>query len=101
MHQTRLLVDADYDILFGVIVSRERPVRVVFVFRWAFEVEQSLALASQLVGPLAALDAVVVEEALGRAALGFRHAPLADEVVNGAVVAGGEDTELPGTARTR
>lgn len=61
MHQTRLLVDANDHVLGVVVVARVGPIGIVLVLGGTLEIEQGLALAAQLIGPLAALDTIIVE----------------------------------------
>lgn len=83
MDQTWLLIHTDNDIRLGMIIPRVGPVRVVLVLVRTFEIEQGLALAAQLVGPLASFDAVVIEQAFGVARLHLWHSPFALVIMDG------------------
>lgn len=60
-----------------VVISRIRPVLIALVLIWALEVEQILRAASQLLWPIAALDAFVVEETGWFTLSSARYAPRA------------------------
>lgn len=84
----------------GVVpVARVRPVLVASVLLGTFEVQQRLGTASNLVGPVASFDSLIVEQSMGFALATLGHPPRAFTVEDTALstVVFGEETELPWT----
>lgn len=100
--ESRLSVHTADDRLLIVVVARIWPVAIALVFGWTLEAKQRFRAAANLVGPIATLDAIVVEEACRLAQTPTGHSPSAFRIINTAclMLRLGEESKLIRTARS-